>query len=137
MASSCSFDGSLERGDRLQVVSQLVVKVTQGVPAPPQRSVMPRLFRMRLDELFQDVDGLLKRGKRLVILMGPVLDIGDDLISFPEVLPEPGDRWVRGTSSDRYLSDFSRTSRAMSNSRVRHVNCGDVVMGERQQVKDA
>ena len=95
--------GSLKCGDRLLVVTQLVVKVTQGVPAPTERPVMPRLFRMRLGELFKNIDRLLKRGKRLVILMGLVLDIGNDLISFAEVLSKLGDRWVRGSELEPEL----------------------------------
>ena len=98
--------GFLKRGDRLEVVSQLVMKETQGVEASPQRSVMPCLVGLRLDELFENVDGHLKRGKRLVILMGPVLDIGDDLIGFPEVFSEPGDRWVCGGELGPVLERF-------------------------------
>ena len=129
------FDGFLKRGDRLEVVSQLVMKVTQAVVAPAQRSVMPCLVRMRLDELFEDVDGHLQRGKRLVILMGPVLDIGDQLISFAEVFPEPGDRWMRGDELGPVLERFLQGFEGLIILAVRHLNCGDVVMGEGQQVE--
>ena len=113
-------DGFLKRGDRLQVVTQLVMKATQGIEAPPQRCVMPCLVRMRLDELFENVDGHLKRGKRLVILMGPVLDIGDYLISFPEVFPELGDRWVSGGELGPVFERFLQGFEGLFKLAVRH-----------------
>src|SRR5262249_6353532 len=48
--------GFLKCGDRLRILSQLVVQVTQAIPATSERSVMARLVGIRQDELLENLD---------------------------------------------------------------------------------
>src|SRR5262249_55818017 len=66
-------EGFLERRDRLSILPQFVAEITQGIPATSKGSAVACLIGMGLDELVEDFDGPLKRGKRFVVLMGPVL----------------------------------------------------------------
>ncbi len=107
----------LKRRDRLEVLSQLVVKKTEGIVTSPQEPVMQGAIRIGLDEFFEDIKRHPKRQERLVILMDPVLYIGDHLIGFAEVLSKLRDRRMGGDELGSVLERFFQRLSARSYSR--------------------